>query len=99
MYTKQELINRLTPIFREFPIQRASFFGSYARGDYTADSDVDIILEFTGKRYGLLFSRLNIILKEELGIPVDLVSRQGLPSLDKKFQSNLLKDEECFYER
>ena len=92
MYSKQELIDKLIPIFREYPIQRAFFFGSYARGDYNPDSDVDIMLEFTGKRYGLLFSRLNIILQEELGIAVDLVSRQGLSGLDKEFQSTLLSN-------
>ena len=38
-------IKKLTePIFKEYDVGEAYIFGSYARGDFTEDSDIDIII-------------------------------------------------------
>ena len=38
-------IKKLTePIFREYGVEKAYVFGSYARGDYNENSDIDIII-------------------------------------------------------
>ena len=39
----------LHPIFQQYQIQRAILFGSWARGDASRRSDVDLILVTVGK--------------------------------------------------
>lgn len=64
-------------------------FGSYARGESDADSDVDVAVEFT---YATLFtmSRMQSELEEVLGRKVDLVSLKA--SMLPGFREELLKD-------
>lgn len=40
------LCRQLRPLFREHGVKRASIFGSFARGEQTATSDMDILVEF-----------------------------------------------------
>lgn len=61
----------------KYPIESLALFGSYARGDATEQSDVDILVEFNG-RIGWRFLTLAEELEDFLGIKVDLVSRKGV---------------------
>ena len=61
----------------KYPIARLSLFGSFAREEQTADSDVDLMVEFNG-RMGSKFFDLADELEARLGIKVDLVSSRGL---------------------
>ena len=49
-YTLTQLKDRLGPVFRENRVRKAVLFGSYVRGQATADSDVDIL---TGHNAGI----------------------------------------------
>lgn len=65
---------KAVPILIEAGITRSSVFGSYVRGEQTAESDIDLLVEFPK---GLsLFDVVGISLKleEALGKKVDLVS-------------------------
>jgi len=42
LYTAEEIKTKLTPIFEEKGVIRAILFGSYAKGEATEESDVDI---------------------------------------------------------
>ena len=42
LYTVEEIKTKLTPIFKEKGIEKAILFGSYAKGEATEDSDIDI---------------------------------------------------------
>ncbi|WP_455136632.1 nucleotidyltransferase family protein [Thermophilibacter sp.] len=44
VYTRDELVTMIAPILRRYHAAGASLFGSYARGQATADSDVDLIV-------------------------------------------------------
>jgi len=61
-------------------IVRISLFGSVARGDNSAESDVDLLADFDkSKRYTLLtMGRLELQLAELLGVKVDLSSPEWL---------------------
>lgn len=43
-FLKEETIRRIIPVFQP---EKIIFFGSYAKGNATADSDLDILLEFS----------------------------------------------------
>lgn len=65
-------------IAREFSVKKIGVFGSYLRGEETADSDIDILVEF-GKPIDLFrFLDLEERLSELSGRKVDLVSQKAL---------------------
>lgn len=53
-------------------------FGSYARGEVTASSDVDVLVRFTEPKTLLQFARMERELGERLEKPVELVTEAAL---------------------
>lgn len=62
---------------RQFPLHRLALFGSWARGEQTASSDIDILVE-VDPTIGLHFVTLADHLEAMLGHKVDLVSRRAI---------------------
>ena len=60
----------------EYGVSRAYLFGSYARGEQTPDSDVDIVVELS-RPLGFKRARLSESLQKRLGVPVDVVFGAG----------------------
>ena len=50
----EKIIDSVAIIAQEYPIKKANLFGSYANGNNTPESDVDILVEFTTPRVSLL---------------------------------------------
>lgn len=75
MKSKQEyidIINRNSPILRqEFGIRSLCIFGSVARNEQNANSDVDICVDMDARMF--LLVRLNRFLESILGTSVDVV--------------------------
>lgn len=67
---KSDLISR-------YPIHQMALFGSRARGDYSSDSDVDILVD-VDPGIGLRFVALADEIEQLLGLKVDLVSRRAI---------------------
>jgi hypothetical protein len=66
------------PILKRHGISRAGVFGSCARGNMTADSDIDVLVEVR-RDVGLLdFIRIKLEIEEALGQKVDLVEYDSL---------------------
>ena len=55
MVTLNELTDILLPVINESPIRKVIVFGSYARGDATNDSDIDIVIDSGGELNGMNF--------------------------------------------
>lgn len=71
-------LRRLKPIVSEvFHVRQLGYFGSYATGHATQDSDVDILVDFE-KPIGWAFFDLQDLLEKELNRKVDLVTLAGL---------------------
>jgi uncharacterized protein len=62
---------------REFPLHRLALFGSWARGEQTETSDIDLLVE-VDPSIGLRFITLAERLENLLGREVDLVSHRAL---------------------
>ncbi|WP_297556163.1 nucleotidyltransferase family protein [Thermococcus sp.] len=62
-----------------FGVRSIAIFGSYARGEETELSDVDILVEFEGP-IGWEIIDLRDYLEELLGLPVDLITKNAVMS-------------------
>ncbi len=94
MITKEQIIKTLAgngPELQErFKVRRMALFGSYARGDQQADSDVDILVE-VDPSIGLDFVTLAEKIEQLLGVSVDLVSSRAVtPSAMKYIEPELI---------
>ena len=99
MYTGQELIDRLTLLFEQFPIKRAALFGSYARGDQTYKSDVDIILELDFSDKGI--SNFYVFwdkLEMEIKLKADIITFDSLKAAPASFNKRVLNELRYIYE-
>jgi predicted nucleotidyltransferase len=73
-----QVLRKALPALQEkFPISRIALFGSYAREEQRADSDVDILVE-VDPSIGLRFSALAEELERLLEEPVELVSSRAI---------------------
>lgn len=61
-----------------FGVRSLSVFGSVARDEAMAASDVDVLVEFEGAATLDRYLGLKAFLEETLGCPVDLVTRAAL---------------------
>jgi len=61
-----------------FNVKSIAIFGSMARGEAVADSDIDILVEFRGKATFKQYIRLKFFLQDLLGCSVDLVTPKAL---------------------
>lgn len=70
---------RSLPILRRHAVKRAAIFGSFARGEAKAKSDVDFLIEYTSKNKSLFdLIDLKSELEDSLGRKVDLVTYNSI---------------------
>jgi predicted nucleotidyltransferase len=70
----EEKLKAIKPVLKDrFSVERIGYFGSFARGDYREDSDVDIVVSFSGS-VGWKFFDLKDYLESLLNRKVDLVT-------------------------
>ncbi len=72
--TRQYIINTLLPFMPE----KIGIFGSFSRNQQREGSDLDILIRLKGRISLLKLVMLEQQLSEALGIPVDLVTEQGI---------------------
>ena len=93
-YTISELRDIIAPLAREYGAERVYLFGSYARGDVSDGSDIDLRID-KGQIRGLALAGLLVDLEDALGLPVDLLTTA---SLDERFLDSIQNDEVLLYE-
>lgn len=92
MVTRDQVIRTLREHdaeIKKFGVKSLAVFGSVARNQARADSDIDVLVEFL-EPVGLFeFLRLDFFLEDLLGSRVDLVTPDALR---KEFRSQVLSE-------
>jgi predicted nucleotidyltransferase len=74
MLTHEEICTAVAKIAKNYPITKVSYFGSYADGNATEDSDLDLLVEFDLPWVSLfMLSEIKIEFEELLNISVDII--------------------------
>ncbi len=74
----QSLTNSKAELINRFGITRLALFGSTARDNATAESDIDILVSFDGVATSQRYFGVQFYLEDLLGCPVDLVTEKAL---------------------
>ena len=80
----EELRETVLAVLRRNDVKRAAFFGSIVRGEMTDESDVDILVEFAGRKSLMDLSGLKIELEEAIDREVDVLTYASLHPLLKE---------------
>lgn len=81
--TLKNVTSTVIPVLKKAGVTRSSLFGSYVRGDYHKDSDVDILVELPKGSSLLDLVRLEKKLEKALGKKVDLLTYNSVHPLLK----------------
>ncbi|MCM1337560.1 MAG: nucleotidyltransferase domain-containing protein [Candidatus Amulumruptor caecigallinarius] len=97
-YSTQNYIKLIADYFSGKPVLRAWLFGSYSRGEETADSDIDILVDYdkTTRLSLLTICGMMTDLEDLLGKKVDLVENGRLKDFAVRSANN---DKILIYER
>ena len=71
-------------ILKKNDVKRASLFGSIVREEMTSESDIDLLVEFNGKKSLLDLAGLKLELEEKLKCNVDVLTYYSLHPLLKE---------------
>ncbi len=103
-YTLEEISSIVRPIAIKYSLPAVWIFGSYARGEASEDSDLDLLVDTAGTQIRSLISlgALYNDLSAAFDVPVDLVTVNSLtqhaamPS-DERFREAVLREKVAVY--
>lgn len=96
IYSIHQIREIASPIAASYGVKRMSLFGSYARGEATEESDIDLLIDRAGMRGGWAIGGLYSDLSDALGKELDMVTTAGA---DSAFLARIRRDEVTLYER
>ena len=91
----REIKAKAIPIAKKYGVKRLSLFGSYARGEADAQSDLDFLYDKINSKGMFAYFGFVQDMEDEFKCHIDLVS-DGIS--DKKFLSEVKQDEVLLYE-
>jgi len=95
-YSIPEIQEIVAPFAKEYGVEKVYLFGSYARGEATTDSDVDLRIDSGKIKTLFTLGGFYADLKESLGKPIDIVTSDAI---SEKFHSHIEREEVVIYER
>ena len=91
-----DVITRARKVFSNYPfVTKALLFGSFARGEQTSTSDVDLIIWIEGPHNHGRLADVECALSTALGRDVDVLTYLGRTS--RRFVDNILRDGKLIY--
>jgi hypothetical protein len=88
--------NDLKTMYKSQGISYLGLFGSFARGEETVNSDIDLLIDFEGNKSLFDLANIKILLQEKLGRKVDLAMRDRIK---KNLEPYITKDLVTVYEK
>lgn len=79
----KEIRSIIIDVLRKSGVKKASLFGSFVRGEATEKSDIDLLVEFKGRKSLLDLVRLKMRLEELFGRKVDILTYKSINPLLK----------------
>lgn len=86
-----EIREKILNALKQNDVKRASLFGSVVRGELSDESDIDVLVEFKGKKSLLDLVGLKLELEEMLKRKVDVLTYNSLHPLLK---DRILREQE-----
>ena len=96
--TVDEIKSIVTPLVSPYPIRRIILFGSYARGDASECSDVDLIIDSEGRLNAFDYFGLIGMIVKKMPIKVDVFELDEVKSPSSMFD-RISKEGMILYER
>jgi uncharacterized protein len=90
-----EIKRAIVPILKKNGVVKAGIFGSYARGEATKKSDIDVLIQFKGRKSLLDLVGVKLDIEDKLKRKADVVEYSALHPLLRK---SILKEEVRIYE-
>jgi predicted nucleotidyltransferase len=87
----QKLKMQIVPILKKAGVVRSGIFGSFARGEETPESDLDILVEFKGSKSLFELMGLKLDLEEKIQRKVDIGTYK---SIKPALKESILNEEE-----
>jgi len=98
MLTHEQIVQAVEKAATKFPLTKVLYFGSYADGKATEESDLDLLVEFPKEARISLLDVMDFKqnLEDELSVSVDVV---GLPLTEKAQKRLIIRKTVPVYER
>lgn len=88
--TTMQIEQTLVAILKKHDANSIGIFGSHARGEERADSDLDVLVDFRKSKSLLTLVRIERELSDALGLKVDLLTKAAIsPHLIDRIQAEL----------
>ena len=110
IYSIDQISHRVAPIAKEHQLRSIYLFGSYARGEATEDSDIDLLVDAPEIRGLFQASGLRIAFADALSRNVDIIFQSDFADerttgsnywdqVNASFRDNVRKDMVLLYEQ
>ena len=105
IYTIEDIKVRIAPIIKKYGIPAMYLFGSYARGDATEESDIDLLVDTAGTnltsllRLGALYCDLENALEKRIHLlTVRAIMQNSTMESDIVFRNTVMKERIDLYD-
>ena len=89
-----DIKKKIDPVCRRYGVDKVFLFGSYARGEATEQSDIDLRVDLGDMLRGLDVAGFYADMEDALGRRVDIMTTRQLP---KKFLQSIRSEEVQVY--
>lgn len=71
-------VTKLISLLKPYGVKRIGIFGSFARGDFNKNSDIDVLVDFRERKSLLEIVHIENEISETLGRKIDLLTEKAI---------------------
>ena len=98
VYSIDEIKKIIYDVLKNTEVEKAILFGSYAKNQSNANSDIDILIDSNGKVKGLKFFAIIDMVKEKFNKDVDIIEKSEI-NKNSKIEKEIKRTGVIIYER